>query len=254
MSQSLHSASFEDVRDRLDGFLWPEQDPRQRAKRERILAAATELFVRFGYRKTAVEEVARTAGVAKGTVYLYYATKAELMIHAVALEKRGSLDRFEGLLDAAVPAEERLSRLIASGLIIMRELPLQASLTAGDREVALVMQDMQEGAAAVLAEINGWQADFVGFLLDEASDKRFSAGEIEKRARVLIDLISAVAGAPQTASANLSPAEFAWTVARTIVHGLLDDRPLPELSVGSPETAMEKDDKTEKAMAWGALP
>src|SRR5260370_16386692 len=45
----------------------------ERSKRqeraERILDAAAELIQRWGYKKTAVDDIARLAGVAKGTIY-----------------------------------------------------------------------------------------------------------------------------------------------------------------------------------------
>jgi TetR/AcrR family transcriptional regulator len=57
-----------------------------RAKRERrkearpgeLLAAALDLFVEKGYAATRVEEVARRAGVSKGTLFLYFSSKEEL--------------------------------------------------------------------------------------------------------------------------------------------------------------------------------
>lgn len=57
-----------------------------RAKRERrkqarpgeLLAAALDLFVEKGYAATRVEEVAQSAGVSKGTLFLYFASKEEL--------------------------------------------------------------------------------------------------------------------------------------------------------------------------------
>jgi AcrR family transcriptional regulator len=50
-------------------------DPKER-KRLRIIEAATELFVKYGLRKTSIDEVARRAGVAKGTIYTHFKTKA----------------------------------------------------------------------------------------------------------------------------------------------------------------------------------
>src|SRR5580692_11026068 len=47
-------------------------------KRDRILDAAQSLFVRYGVKRTSIDEVAREAGVAKGTVYLSFKSKAEL--------------------------------------------------------------------------------------------------------------------------------------------------------------------------------
>jgi AcrR family transcriptional regulator len=47
-------------------------------KREAIFAAALELFGRYGYRRTSIDDIARAAGVAKGTVYLYVENKEAL--------------------------------------------------------------------------------------------------------------------------------------------------------------------------------
>jgi AcrR family transcriptional regulator len=55
-----------------------QRAPRAEAKREAILAASITLFGRYGYRRTSMEEIAREAGIAKGTVYLYFATKEAL--------------------------------------------------------------------------------------------------------------------------------------------------------------------------------
>lgn len=49
-------------------------EPRRRA----VLEAAVEIFTRFGYRKTSMEDVARAAGLSRQGLYLHYATKEEL--------------------------------------------------------------------------------------------------------------------------------------------------------------------------------
>jgi AcrR family transcriptional regulator len=43
-----------------------------------LLEAAIDLFVERGYAATRLEDVARRAGVSKGTLYLYYENKEEL--------------------------------------------------------------------------------------------------------------------------------------------------------------------------------
>ena len=66
----------------------PEQPRWERRKQERpaeLLAAALELFTERGYAATRLDDVARRAGVSKGTVYLYYSSKEELF-KAVILE------------------------------------------------------------------------------------------------------------------------------------------------------------------------
>ena len=62
--------------------------PRQRRKESRpqeLLDAALELFVEKGFAATRAEEVARRAGVSKGTLYLYYPSKEELFKAVVRL-------------------------------------------------------------------------------------------------------------------------------------------------------------------------
>lgn len=67
--------------------------PRQRRKESRpqeLLDAALALFVEKGYTATRAEEVARHAGVSKGTLYLYYPSKEELF-KAVVRQNLSSL-------------------------------------------------------------------------------------------------------------------------------------------------------------------
>lgn len=59
-------------------------------RRAQILAAASRVFARQGFHRTTVREVAREAGIADGTIYLYFASKRELL-----LELLGQLGRVE---------------------------------------------------------------------------------------------------------------------------------------------------------------
>jgi len=49
-----------------------------REKHEAILAAALTLFGHYGYRRTSIDDIAQEAGIAKGTVYLYFRSKEEI--------------------------------------------------------------------------------------------------------------------------------------------------------------------------------
>ncbi len=199
-------------------FLWPEPDGKQRAKRERILASATDLFTRFGYRKTSIDEVAQASGVAKGTVYLYYRNKAELVLHAIALEKLVLMDRLFGLLALEAPAAERLRQLIALGLLGVREMPLLARLTEDGQELALALA---EADVSVLERINGWRLAFMIDLLDEATEHRLTQPLLAARAQALIDLISTVATSGQLIRDHEGLGSYVETLAHTLVHGVV---------------------------------
>jgi AcrR family transcriptional regulator len=56
----------------------PRWERRKDARPQELLAAALDLFVERGFASTRLEDVAKRAGVAKGTLYLYFENKEEL--------------------------------------------------------------------------------------------------------------------------------------------------------------------------------
>src|SRR5579859_3863643 len=74
-------------------------------KRERILDAAVRVFASKGFHATRVSEVAKAAGVADGTIYLYFKSKDELLVSL--FEDR--LERLLAFLRTALPQEPTAS-------------------------------------------------------------------------------------------------------------------------------------------------
>jgi AcrR family transcriptional regulator len=57
---------------------------RPQERREELLTAALEVFAEQGYGATHLEEVAARAGVSKGTIYLYFRDKEDLLVQALS--------------------------------------------------------------------------------------------------------------------------------------------------------------------------
>ncbi len=55
--------------------------PDREARRQAILQAARQVFARKGFEPATLEAVAREAGLAKGTLYLYFKNKEDLYFH-----------------------------------------------------------------------------------------------------------------------------------------------------------------------------
>jgi AcrR family transcriptional regulator len=53
------------------------------SRQEQILKAALEVFSRKGYAAATIPEIARAAGVAAGTIYIYYPSKRELFVAVI---------------------------------------------------------------------------------------------------------------------------------------------------------------------------
>ncbi|MEK3888697.1 TetR/AcrR family transcriptional regulator [Bacillus sp. FSL K6-3431] len=88
---------------------------------ELILAVAGGLFLRKGFQKVPVEEVAIACNVTKATVYYYYSTKAELFTAAMLAMMKRVHERTVQILTENTPLHERL--------LILAEAHLQATTT-----------------------------------------------------------------------------------------------------------------------------
>ncbi|MEU9883525.1 TetR/AcrR family transcriptional regulator [Streptomyces phaeochromogenes] len=75
--------------------------PTAGADPERVLAAALEAFGRYGFRKTSMEDVARSAGISRQGLYLRYANKEALFRAAVRRELDTALDEVSRHLNGA---------------------------------------------------------------------------------------------------------------------------------------------------------
>jgi AcrR family transcriptional regulator len=85
---------------------------RKAARPSEILAAALAAFVERGFAATRLDDVARRAGVTKGTLYLYFPNKAELFKAVVAQAVVPSIERGEAKLESAA----------ASGAVVLEQL------------------------------------------------------------------------------------------------------------------------------------
>src|SRR5437762_12428129 len=78
------------------------------SKRERILRAAIDVFAQNGYFNAKVSEVAKAAGVADGTIYLYFDGKEDLLTSVFREHTRSYLKSLERVLANVNRPEERM--------------------------------------------------------------------------------------------------------------------------------------------------
>jgi TetR/AcrR family fatty acid metabolism transcriptional regulator len=97
-------------------------------KRERIIAAAARLFGEKGYHDTTTAQIAESAGVAAGTIYIYFSSKEELLV-AVFEEFLGRhMDTLRQAIAGVASPKEKLKRLLGSGLQLMQAHPESAQI------------------------------------------------------------------------------------------------------------------------------
>jgi TetR/AcrR family transcriptional regulator, fatty acid metabolism regulator protein len=112
------------------------------AKRGRILDAAIQVFAARGFYNARVSDIAREAGVADGTIYLYFKSKDDLLICLFEDRMERIIAAFREQLTGAETAYEQLRRFIELHLKMVAEQPSLAEvLTVELRQSAKFMRE-----------------------------------------------------------------------------------------------------------------
>lgn len=96
----------------LAKFIEPRWERRKDARPGELAAAALDLFVERGFSATRLDDVAKRAGVSKGTLYLYFDSKDDLFKAVIR----------EGIVSRIAEAEERIRNYQGSSAAMIREL------------------------------------------------------------------------------------------------------------------------------------
>jgi TetR/AcrR family fatty acid metabolism transcriptional regulator len=181
-------------------------------KRDRILAAAERIFARHGFFAARVTEIAKEAGVADGTIYLYFKSKDDLLISWFEHRMKQVNDELRATIER-VPPREQLRAFIKRYLELVHDEPAAAEvLTIELRQSSKFMKEYE----------NPQFADFLRMLggLVAAEQER---GEIEPSipshvaARMIFGILDELA--------------LAWVLAKT-----------PSISTDTPGTRPKKFD------------
>ncbi|MGI8883961.1 MAG: TetR/AcrR family transcriptional regulator [Pyrinomonadaceae bacterium] len=114
-------------------------------KREAILRAAVKVFARKGFFNSKVADIAREAGIADGTVYLYFKSKDEIL-HSVfdrAMEEFIAEGKRE--IEGIIEPDKRLQKIAR----------LHLERLSADRDLAVVFQVELRGSTKFMEEFSG---------------------------------------------------------------------------------------------------
>jgi TetR/AcrR family fatty acid metabolism transcriptional regulator len=121
-------------------------------KREAILRAATQVFARKGFFNSKVSDIAAEAGIADGTVYLYFKSKDEIL--------RSIFDR--AMADFIGEGKRELSSIEGSVERLSRIAQMHLERLGADRDLAIVFQVELRGSTKFMQEFSA--AGFAEYL------------------------------------------------------------------------------------------
>ncbi|MCZ8183685.1 MAG: TetR/AcrR family transcriptional regulator [Beijerinckiaceae bacterium] len=103
----------------------PRRRRRKEARPAEIIAAGMQEFALRGFAGTRLEDVARRAGIAKGTIYLYFEDKEALFMAAVRERVGPAIDEVAGFVDGFPGPTRELLRLV---IPVLHERLVQSDL------------------------------------------------------------------------------------------------------------------------------
>lgn len=118
---------------------------------DRILDAAAELLVAWGYRRVTIDEVARRAGIGKGTVYLHFASKERLFLTVVLRSQSRWAERFVAEVRSD-PSAALLSSMARSVYLAVHEDPVLRAVLLSDLDTLGALARIAEETAKELIE------------------------------------------------------------------------------------------------------
>ena len=95
-----------------------------------ILEAAVKVFARQGFYQSTVAQIAREAGVADGTIYLYFKNKDDILVHFFQYKTKQVFERFRAEVNQAESSLDKLRNLIRRHLAEFQR----------DRDMAILYQ------------------------------------------------------------------------------------------------------------------
>ena len=96
--------------------------------RDALLGAALELFPRWGFANTRVEDLVATAGVTTPVLYHHFGTKAGLYVAAAEHVYKTVLDRHEVILADDPSFAEAIERIMSLAVVIRADEPMLAQM------------------------------------------------------------------------------------------------------------------------------
>lgn len=194
-----------------------KRDGLRQERREAILKAAMKVFARKGYAAATIRAIAREAGIAQGTIYLYFPSKRDILL---ALYRSMVLESFEEILarPERSDAENFLRSLIVDRIRRFRRNPRAVRFAFTELPLHRELRDKlyRDIALQQLGRLEAFLKDRIA-----TGELRSLRADVAARAfqgmYVIFTLAEVVFGDRQVA--RLSPEEIADEVVRLFLHG-----------------------------------
>ena len=148
---------------------------RTKPKYKQIVDAAVIVIAENGYHQAQVSKIAKEAGVADGTIYLYFKNKEDILISVFREKMAIFVENIKEILEKDVPIAEKLSLVVENHFRVLQE----------DPHLAIVTQlELRQSNKDLRFQINNVLKEYMILLdrlLEEGVEKKELSPELDLR-------------------------------------------------------------------------
>jgi TetR/AcrR family fatty acid metabolism transcriptional regulator len=127
-------------------------------KYHRILEAAVSVFAEQGFFQSTIAQIAKEAGVADGTIYLYFKNKDDILVQFFSYKTKQVFDRFREAVNQGRTSDEKLRNLIRRHLEEFQQdlnmaVVYQSETHRNNRQVEEQIKEMSKMYMDIVSEI-----------------------------------------------------------------------------------------------------
>ncbi len=134
-------------------------------KYHQILEAAVKVFARQGFHQSTVAQIAKEAGVADGTIYLYFKNKDDILVQFFSFRAKQVFESFREEVDRAQTSADKLRNLVRRHLAEFQR----------DRDGAVVYQvethQNSRMAEAQIREMSQMYRDLIAEIIEQGQQE-----------------------------------------------------------------------------------
>jgi TetR/AcrR family fatty acid metabolism transcriptional regulator len=144
---------------------------RDKPKYKQIVDAAVVVIAKNGYHQAQVSKIAKEAGVADGTIYLYFKNKEDILISVFREKMAIFVNNVKVILEKDGNSSDKLFKVITSHFRVLQE----------DHQLAIVTQlELRQSNKELRLRINEVLKEYLG-LLDDILREGIESGELDSR-------------------------------------------------------------------------
>ncbi len=151
--------------------------------KESILAVANRLFGRFGFHKTSMDEIAKIARKAKGSLYYHFASKEDLFKEVVSVEMENMKNQLSVVINNSnISSTEKIKQyLIVRMEVLNKAANYHETLKADFFEHFYFIDDLR-------TELDAWEKNSIRSIIQEGIDNGEFINNVGNEMDVLLDV------------------------------------------------------------------